>query len=231
MLKYIAGGIGIVLLGTVLGCATEQSRPQSATDKNSGFLRDYTRLQEARDTQGMTVREWVSPKFAPKNYDAILLDPLVFYPEPRPTEKVSAEALQQMLSYSNNLLKRSLNARFKMVDHVGPGVARLRIAITGVTAENQGLLAYQYLPVALLSVTMAKADLPDAPQAAFVVIESEVTDSLTGQLLSEQVRVGSGRQLKKIGGKEEVTLDAVKPLLDELAAGALPNLERYIKAK
>ena len=134
MLKYFACGIAVVLLGTILGCATEQSqsRPQSASDKNSGFLRDYTKLHEARDPEGLMVRQWVSPKFTRDNYNAILLDPLVFYPEPRPTDKVSAETLQQMLSYSDNVLKRSLSKRFKLVDRVGPRVARLRIGITGV---------------------------------------------------------------------------------------------------
>ena len=231
MLKYVSGGIGIILLGTVLGCATEQSRPQFVTEMNSGFLRDYTKLQEARDPQGLTVREWVSPQFSPDRYNAILLDPLVFYPEPRPTEKVSAEVLQQILSYSKNILKQSLSTQFKVVDRVGPGVARLRIGITGVAAESQGLVAYQYLPTALVATTRAKTTLPDTPQAAFVVIESEITDSVTGELLAEQARVGSGQRLKTIGGKEEVTLDTVKPLLDELAAGALPDLKRYVKAK
>ena len=233
MLKYFACGIAVVLLGTILGCATEQSqsRPQSASDKNSGFLRDYTKLHEARDPEGLMVRQWVSPKFTRDNYNAILLDPLVFYPEPRPTDKVSAETLQQMLSYSDNVLKRSLSKRFKLVDRVGPRVARLRIGITGVAAENQGLVAYQYLPIALVDATKARTDLPDAPQAAFVVIESEVTDSVTGELLAEQARVGSGQRLKKIGGKDEITLDTVRPLLDELAAGALPDLERFVKAR
>jgi len=231
MMKFLVSGIGIMLLWTVWGCATEPSRPQSAIQMNSGFLRDYSKLEESRDLQGMMIRGWVSPKFAPDNYDAILLDPLVFYPEPRPTEKVSAEVLQEILSYSNNVLKQSLSTQFRMVDRAGPGVVRLRIAIAGVTAESRGLVAYQYLPVALVATTLAKPTLPGTPQAAFVVIESEATDSVTGQLLAEQVRVGSGQELKKSGEKEEVTLETVKPLLDELAAGALPDLKRYIKAK
>ncbi len=45
---------------------------------------------ETKDAQGKTIRAWVSPKLTPANYDAILLDPLVFYPEPRPSEQVSA---------------------------------------------------------------------------------------------------------------------------------------------
>ena len=149
MMKFLADGIGIVLLGMVLGCATEQSHPQSASQMNSGFLRDYARLEESRDMQGMMVRTWASPKFASDNYDAILLDPVVFYPEPRPTEKVSAEVLQEILSYSNNVLNRLLSTQFRMVDRAGPRVVRLRIAITGVGAENRGLVAYQYLPHAL----------------------------------------------------------------------------------
>ena len=69
--------------------------------EGSGFLRDYSNLREAQDAQGKTIRVWVSPKLTPANYDAVLLDPLVFYPEPSPSEHVSAEALKQILAYSN----------------------------------------------------------------------------------------------------------------------------------
>ena len=83
MKKSIAGKVGVVLLAAILGaCAT-------GTDvtEGSGFLRDYSNLLETEDAQGRTIRAWVSPKLTPANYDAILLDPLVFYPEPRPSEQ------------------------------------------------------------------------------------------------------------------------------------------------
>ena len=159
-----------VILGA---CATK-------TDvvEDSGFLRDYSNLRETKDAQGRTIRAWVSPKLTPANYDAILWIRSVFYPEPRPTEQVSAETLQQILAYSNDAIKRSLSERFRVVDRAGPRVLRIRSAVTGVAAEDEGLKPYQYVPIALVA-TMASRSASGTPQRAFMEGEVEGTDSVT----------------------------------------------------
>lgn len=225
MIKAMAGKLGIVVIGAMLGMGS--SANALAEDKDSGFLRDYSRLHEIKDSAGKTVRAWVSPKFTPDNYNALLLDPIVFYPEPRPTEKVSAQALQDILAYSNDLLKRTLGKRFNLVDRAGPGVARIRIAFTSVAAKKEGLKPYQLIPIALL-VTAASGG---PGEKALIVGEVEATDSVSGQLMGERVRVGTGEKLKKIEGKEAITLKTLKPLLDEIAAQAFPELGKYVKGK
>ena len=226
MNKSIASRAGVVLLAMILGaCATKTD-----VAEGSGFLRDYSNLQETKDAQGKTIRAWVSPKLTPANYDAILLDPLVFYPEPRPTEQVSAETLQQILAYSNDTLKRSLSQRFRVVDRAGPGVLRIRAAFTGVAAQDEGLKPYQYVPIALVA-TMASRAASGTPQRAFIVSEVEGTDSVTGELLALRVRVATGERLAQVGERKVVTFDTLKPVLDELAAGAFPELAKYVKPK
>jgi len=59
----------------------------------------------------------------------------------------------------------------------------------------------------------------------------EATDSTTGELLGMRVRMGTGEKLAKFGEKDPVTLEAVKPLLDNLAGQAFPELGKYVKAK
>ena len=202
-----------------------------AAETDSGFLRDYSSLKESKDTAGKTIRGWVSPKFTPANYNAILVDPLVFYPEPRPSERVSAEALQQMLAYANDLLKQSLGKRFKVVDGAGPGVVRLRVAFTSVAAKGEGLKPYQLVPIAFVATMAKRAAAGGAPQRAAIVAEVEATDSATGELLGMRVRVGTGERLAKFGEKDPVTLETVKPLLDEMAGQAFPELQKYVKAR
>jgi hypothetical protein len=202
-----------------------------AQEKDSGFLRDYARLQETQDAAGKTIRAWASPKFAPANYNAIMLDPLIFYPEPRPTERVSAGALNDILKYTNDVLKRSLGARFKVVDGAGPGVARIRAAFSSVGSKEEGLKPYQYIPLAFI-VTSASRAASGAPQQSFIILEVEVTDSVSGDLLGSRVRVLTGEGIgKAIGEKDPVTLQVVKPVLDEAAKNAFPELSKYVKAK
>ena len=201
-----------------------------AQETDSGFLRDYSSLKETKDTAGKTIRAWASPKLTPDNYNALLIDPIVFYPEPRPSERVSAESLQQMLAYSNDLLKRTLSKRFKVVDQAGPGVLRIRIAFSSVAAKGEGLKPYQYVPFAFVA-TMASRAATGTPQRAAIVVEVEGTDSATGQLLAQRIRLGTGERLKVVGEKNVITLETIKPLLDEMAGQAFPELQKYVKAR
>ncbi|MFM0497263.1 DUF3313 domain-containing protein [Paraburkholderia caledonica] len=235
MKNSVSGKIGVVLVAVILGaCAGglgSGSGSEANVAENSGFLRDYSRLTETKDNEGRTIRAWVSPKLTPANYNAILLDPLIFYPEPRPNDRVSAETLQQILAYSNDTLKRSLSQRFRMVDRPGPGVLHLRAGFTSVASQGEGLKPYQYVPMAFVATMAIRTATGGTPQRAFIVIEVEGTDSVTGELLGERVRIGTGERLAQVASTQVMTLDTLKPLLDDLAASAFPELARYVKPR
>jgi len=220
-----------LLAGAAWVVAMAHAGAAFAADADSGFLRDYPSLKEAKDAAGTTIRAWVNPKFTPATYNAILLDPIVFYPEPKPSERVSAEALKEMLTYSNDVLKKSMGTRFNVVDRAGPGVVRIRIAFSGVAPQGEGLKPYQYIPIALVATMAVRAAEGGAPQRAVIVLETEATDSATGELLGMRVKVGTGERLAKFGGKDPLTLAVVKPLLDEMAGRAFPELGKYVKPK
>ena len=152
----------------------------------------------------------------------------MFYPEPRPSEQVSAEELRKMIGYSNDALKRALSQRFN-VSTCNPGALRLRIAFSGVAVRGEGLKPCQFVPVALVATLAVRAVTGGPPQTAFIVVESEATDSVTGELLGERVRVATGERLP--AGQNVVTLDSLKPLLDALASQAFPELAKYVRPK
>ncbi len=228
MKKSIMGlMMGMVVLGGIAGPCVGQGNVSAAGE--SGFLRDYSSLQEATDAEGKAIRTWVSPKLTPANYSAILLDPLVFYPQPRPTEQVSAEELRKMLAYSNDALRRALSQRFRVVDRAGKGVVRVRIAFSGVAVQGEGLRPFQYIPIALVATLAARAATGGPPQRAFILVETEASDSVTGELLGERVRSATGERLP--AGQKAITADSLKPLLDELALQSFPELSKYVRPK
>jgi hypothetical protein len=218
------------VLGTLLG--TGAPTGAVAQEQDSGFLRDYSRLEESTDSTGRVTRKWESPRFTPDNYHALLLDPVVFYPEPRPTDQVGAGTLQQILAYTNELAKRTLSERFDVVDQAGPGVLRIRGAFTSVAAEAEGLKPYQLIPIALVATLAKRAATGGAPQQPTIVVEIEVTDSMSGELLAPRVRFSTGEQrLAKIEEKDVITLETVRPLLDNLAGQIYPDLQAHVKPR
>ncbi len=228
MKAFITSKAGAVLSILILSaCATGTDVKLS---EGSGFLRDYSSLTETKDAQGKPIRVWVSPKLTPANYDAVLIDPIVYYPEPRPSEQVSAATLKEILAYSDNVFKGRINQQFKVVDRAGPRVLQIRAALTGLAARDEGLKPYQYVPIAFVA-TMAKRGAAGAPQQAFIVFEIEATDSVTGELLGERVRVGTGERLATVADQKVITLDTVKPLVEELAGVVFPELSKFVKPK
>jgi hypothetical protein len=225
MMKSIAGK-----LSSSRGDAGSGAAANAVARTRIRFSEGLLEAGQNQGHRGSAIRAWASPKLTPANYHALLIDPAVFYPEPRPSEQVSAEALQQILAYSNDLLKRTLSKDFNVVDRAGPGVVRIRGAVTSVAAKGEGLKPYQLVPIAFVA-TAAKRAATGAPQRAFIIIEVEGTDSVTGELLAQRVRVGTGERLAKIADQQTITLETVKPLLDELAARAFPELSKYVKPK
>ena len=221
-------GTVVIAAAVAAGCASKKTEPAAG---DPGFLRDYSKLQTSKDTSGKEIRAWASPKLTPQNYHSLLVEPIVWHPEPAPSERVSAPVLKQMIDYSNETFKRSLSQRFNVVDRPGPGVMRLRIGFSGVGAQGEGLKPYQYIPIALVATMASRAATGGAPQRAFIVAEAEGTDSVSGELLGQRVRVGTGERLKNVKSEGPLTLEDVKPLLDELAAQSFPEMAKYVKAK
>lgn len=118
-----------------------------------------------------------------------------------------------------------------MVDNPGPGVAELKVAITGVAGEKEGLKPYQIVPVAFVA-TMAYRGVAGTPEEARLVVESEVKDSVSGEILLKSVRVGTGEQLRKsTAGQYEVTLEAVKPIIDRWAEEVAASATTFVSPR
>jgi hypothetical protein len=230
MNKITFAGMLAVLVCAALasGCASKTVQK----DEYSGYLGNgYSQLKEAKDPKGDLVLRYISPDLNPGKYSALMLDPLVYHPVPKPTEQVSAETLREIGQYLNRTLRSKFAEKVRVVDQPGPGVARLSIAFTAVRGQDESLSAYQYIPVAFV-ITMGARAVEGQAQQAKLLCESLVVDSVSGERLAMQVRSGTGESLKNVAGKGRVlTLEAVKPLIDLWIDATAEGLNRYIKAK
>jgi len=218
--------VGATTAFLVSACST------SSAPQGSGFLQDYGRLQQQSTPDGGTRKVYVNPAFTPENYKAVWLESITFYPEPQPTEDVSMETLTQIRNAIDQSLRQKIGQQVELVDRAGPGVARVRMAITAVGAERQALKAYQYIPIALV-LTGAKAAMEGGlPRDASIAIETQVTDSMSGQLLYAAVRGGTGERITDASqGDGGVQLSDLQPLIDQWSTDAASQVRQYVKGK
>lgn len=197
----------------VIGCA------QKAAEQGqySGFLKDYSKIEKTKDLMGEPVLRYISPRLTQENYTKILIEPIQYYPQPNPTENVSAQTLEDIRNYVEKMFRLKVGEKVSVVNQPGPSVARMRVALTAVGTQTEGMKPYQFIPVALV-ITGAQTAVSGKPQEAALYLEAEMSDSISGERLGVAVRRGTGERLKKMRQSEaEITVESLKPMLDRWA--------------
>lgn len=185
------------------------------SNEYSGFLSDYSKLHKAESPTGQTVLRWADPALKSANYQNVYFEPIVFHPTPKPSEKISQQTLDSVLSFTNQRVKTALGQRLHLVDNkLAPNTLIFRGAITGVSASTQGLHFYEVIPVALvLAGTMAATGERD--EDTVLMFEGELIDAKTGKTVFEVVRKGFGKPLSN--DRQKVTVEDLQKIVSDMA--------------
>lgn len=216
---------GLLLSALLLGgCASKVTKPE----QYSGFLPDYSRLQQATSPTGQPVMRWMAPGVKLDSYDHVMVQSIGFYPVASPSEQVGAPALAELQAYTSQQVKAAFGRRFQVHEPSttpkgslpGPKTLILRAAITGVDTKAEGLKPYEIIPIALVAAaTTTATGARDRTTELFV--EAELLDASTGQPVLQVVRKGYGKELENT--EEQVTLNTLKGVID----GIVRDIEKF----
>lgn len=212
----------------IAGCASNNVPMQT---EYSGFLKDYSNLQQTQDPNGQTFLRYVNPKLNPADYVAVIVQPITMYPKAEPTEQLSQATIDQIRGYGTTCLKQAIGSKVRVVDAPGPGVVNLQVAITGVASTAEGLKPYQVVPMAFVA-TMAVDAVAGSSQQAKLLVEALATDSTSGEVLSKVVRTHTGERLQRVASNMPViTFESVKPIMDEWCDSVSKSIAQYVKPR
>jgi hypothetical protein len=189
----MAGGVCVMLLGA---CAHSEQAGGYGKAEPSGFLKDYSKLRPAADdTEAALV--YITPDLAKfKSHTKIWLEPVqVWRGEKSDAKSLDKEDADYLSQFLWSRLDEELRKDYTMVQGPGPGVIRVRIAITeagkGIPILDNLTAAY---PAALLLSKGRKAVFGTESMVGKASVEAEVTDSQTGELIAAGVdRRGGGK--------------------------------------
>ena len=219
-LGLMIGTLCIASIG-VVGCASKVQQP----DEYSGFLKDYSRLKEAKSPSGAEVMRWIDPKLNVNKYTSVYIEPSQLYPAPKPTEKIPQSTLYGITSYYDQALKRELSKSLPLASAPGPGVIVLRPAITAVSSETESLAPYEYIPVALVAAAVSTAS-GIRDQETQLATEAVFIDGQNQQVVAQVVRKGIGKPLAN--SSQAMKPDDVKKVIDGWASDLHQS---YLKLK
>lgn len=183
------------------------AKEDAVRSMQSGFLGDgYSKLKDAKAPAGQKVKRWIAPEMKAGAYEFVLIEPNIFFPQPRGTEQVSEQTLKEINAYFDEAARRELTGLFKFATKPGPKTLRLKTAITAVAVKEMALESYQLVPVAFLATGGRTS------RQAALAAEYEVQDADTGTVVAIGMREGVGVELKSATGK--LKLVDVKPVID-----------------
>ena len=209
-LGLMIGTLCIASIG-VVGCASKVQQP----DEYSGYLKDYSRLKEAKSPSGADVMRWVDPKLNANKYTSVYIEPSQLYPAPKPTEKIPQSTLNGITNYYDQALKREVSKSLPLASGPGPGVIVVRPAITAVSSKTESLAPYEYIPVALVAAAVSTAS-GIRDQETQLATEAVFIDGQSQDVIAQVVRKGTGKPLSN--ASQVMKADDVKAVIDGWAS-------------
>ena len=159
-----------------IGCSKQKQL------KQTGFLSDYSRLQ----SEDESLRYLDMKKLA--QYKQFIVEPVVIHLHGmKQGARPDPETRRELANYMNNAIVKAIQDKYMIVSQPGPGVAKVRVAITDIEQSNPVLNAIPQLTSAGLgSVSM----------------EAELLDSQTGKQIAALIEAQKGRRLSFSGLKK-----------------------------
>lgn len=185
-------GVGLSLAAVMLTSCTSTS--QMRKTKAAGFLGDYSQLREGEDNEAQMV--YIKPGVKWTAYNKIIIDPITAYAIPgNPLAELPKEQLVALTDYLHSTLHEQLSKDYQIVNAAGPGVLRLRVALTeaGAGKPVMGVVSSLTPPgIAISALKTAATGKGTAVGSAR--IEMELTDSQSKQRLAAAVDGQAGNK-------------------------------------
>ncbi len=164
--------LSFILFGVFLaGC-------QSSKTAHSGFLGDYSRLRASSEYEGAL--EYKHPNLTLRDYDKFMIDPILvhFAPNAKGTA-IDPAKVKKLTDYAAEQLRELLSRRYQVVSAAGPGVLRLRIALTDIKKTIPALNIHPGTKLSGVGIGGAS-------------MEAEAIDSQSGERVLAVVDSGKG---------------------------------------
>jgi hypothetical protein len=178
----------LTLVTLLTGCfhhATE-------TPKSTGFLENYELLKPVPSPEGTHFFSYENPNMEKSDYYAVIIEPVYVYQDPHIESNVAHENIEKARRGIDEGLIRALDKKYTLTQNPGPGVMRLKVAITGAYVEAEGFKIWNIIPVSA-AITLAKKATHLDTKHAILIVELKFSDSQTGELIKETVTTMTGK--------------------------------------
>ncbi len=169
------------LTALVVVCPALLTGCQTYKAANSGFLEDYSKLSSSPEVEDALYYQ--DPAKSLKEYDKFMVDPVLvhFAPNAKGTALDPAK-LKTLTDYARDEAVNALSVRYTVVKAPGPGVLRLRAAITDIKKTKPAMNIHPATKLSGIGLGGAS-------------MEAEALDSQTGERVFAVVDTRQGDRI------------------------------------
>jgi hypothetical protein len=180
MKKFFCFCAGVVLLA---GCAASGMK----TVERTGFLANYDQLAPGGDDRAALV--YFKPGVDYKAYNKLMFERIVvLLSDSAESRSIDPALMKALTDYYQNALFAAVKGGYEVVDQPGPGVLRVRVAITQLKPSNPTANTLSTIvPVGMVVSGASKAVSGDNLGTGEASTEIEVLDSVSGERLAAAV--------------------------------------------
>jgi hypothetical protein len=202
--KKVFGQLVAIPLVLILACVFGTGCASSGA-KASGFMKDYSMLQPGEKDEAALV--YVKDGVDWNSYTAVMIDPVtVWYDSDADYQGIHPRDLVRLGDYFEQAMLKNLQDGYKIVARPGPGVLRIRAAITDVVPSNPTMdTVTGILPQARAVSAVARVTTGSDLYVGQAAAEAELLDSQTGERLAAAVDRKAGTK-----GLIEIEKDPLK---------------------
>ncbi len=165
-------------------------RQRRGEAEHGGFLGDYSQL---KPQEGYAAKEvYINPNAAWSHYNAVFIDSVTLWVND-PSKQPSKEDEQMLTDMFYKALSDKIGEKFTLVDHPGPGIIRLRAALTEAKGARVALNAVTtVIPQLRVLTTVGGVAADTATLVGAASGEAEFVDSVTNERLAAAVDAMAG---------------------------------------
>jgi hypothetical protein len=170
------------------------------SNEKSGFLGDYSQLVKGNENQPNMV--YVNPDLDLRPYNKVMVDHVVVFMNPQSENKgIQPDQLVELTKHFHQALIEALEGPYQIVDAPGPGVLRVRTAITDVEPGKPVRNSMSTVIPVGMAVTVVNKAVNDSNLAVGrASVEVELLDSVSGERLAAAIDRREGRK-RVVSGK------------------------------
>jgi len=172
-----------------------------------GFLSDYSKIPHTKNADGDYV--YVDEQVEFNTYNKLLVDRIkIWFKEDSKYKGIDPDELKVLTDYFYDAINKAVGDAYPLVKEPGPGVLRMRIAITDLE-PNQPMASVATLAVPFAWVADAGSGVVTGKETGSTVftghatIEVEALDSVSSEQLAAAIETESGKKYNWTHGVTE----------------------------